>query len=175
MADVKKQKSNYILAVTIVLILAVIAGVTTTLVYNGQTDGEGALHILRMIGAGIDAFFFTVAVGMALTGIILKKKFLFIVSMMSAYFGVIITLVLCSIVWWIVLITAIAVALIVLFSSMGVYRNNVALTYSNEDPQHQTYEQFKEERKLQEEVRAYNEKEEQKEEELPEIKSFKDN
>lgn len=161
MTEEKKRRSDRILAVCLTFAVSAVAGILTGLIFHFAS--KDALPLM-LIGAGADAFFFSLAIGFVLTGVFIRDKFAYVVAFATGALGVLILMALCGVNWWVILIIGIAAALLVLIVPYLLYRDTLAMEYSDEKPDHKTYEEQKAER-------AEKEKEE---EELPEIKSFKD-
>lgn len=165
MTTIEKTQGKNILVRVIGLIAGLVVGLVTFIVtYTNTQDKETAARILTAVDAFFCGFFFSLAIFYLVFAIIKKDRFSGVISYFTAAIGLVLLLIL-LVKWYFVLLAAVFVFLLFWLVSTALYSQKLTVVADNEKPGFKTYEQRKEEE-------AFEERE--KEEELPEIKSFKD-
>lgn len=163
---VTKEKSKNTLTRVLGLIGSLLIGLVAFIVTLICMDDEAetAYKVLTAIGVFVCATAFSTAVFYLVFAVLQKNRFYGIVAYFAAALGLVILLIVLAVKWYFVLLAAVFVFLIFWLVGIALYSNKVTLVADNEKPNFKTYEQRK----------AENEEEPEKEEPLPEIKSFKD-
>lgn len=165
MATIEKTQAKNTLTRVIGLIIGLVVGLATFIItYLSTTDKEIGKRILTGIDAFFCGFFFSVAIFYLVFAIIKKDRFSGVISYFTAAIGLVLLLIL-LVKWYFVLLAAVFVFLLFWLVSTALYSQKLTVVADNEKPDFKTYEQRKAEEAA---------KEPEKEEELPEIKSFKD-
>lgn len=166
MTNVKEKKTNRFTANVAVIIVAVVFGVIATFIAHAQSILEsGAVKVLLSIGIGLTTSCFALALGYLVIGLVFNYKFAYVVASIGLFFGTLFLLVVCMVKFWAIIIIMVALALVLFLCFFLVYRKKLVLVADNEKPDYKDYKT----RKAEEDLVKAN----QKEEELPEIKSFK--
>ena len=131
---------------------------------SNTADTEIGKRILVGIDAFFCGFFFSVAIFYLVFALVKKDRFSGIIAYFTAAIGLVLLLML-FVEWYFVLLAAVFVFLLFWLISTALYSQKLTLVADNEKPDFKTYEQRKAEEAA---------KKPEKEEELPEIKSFKD-
>lgn len=155
----KKQSVNLSLIGVIVAIVVGAAGAIITLcsVKNAW---------LLALGVGFTSLFFAVGVYFAVFGAIKRSRGSIAVASCSLALAVVLLLMVLNVYWVAVIITAIALVAVASLGLFIIYSNKLTLVFDNEK---EDFVDYKTRKKLKDE-----EESKKPEEELPEIKSFKD-
>ena len=147
------------------LIIGLIAGVITFIVtFICTGDKETLPRVFTAIDTFFCGFCFSTAIFYLVFAIMKKDRFSGIIAYSTAAIGLILLLIL-LVAWYFVLFAAVVVFLLFWLVSTMLYSQKVTFVADNEKPEYKNYEQ----RKAEEAARAP-----EPEEELPQIKSFKD-
>lgn len=163
---VTNEKSKNTLTRVIGLIGALFIGLVAFIITLLCMDDEAetAYKILTAIGVFVCAAAFSTAIFYLVFALLQKNRFYGIVAYFAAALGLIVLLIVLAVKWYFVLLAAVFVFLLFWLVGIALYSKKVTLVTDNEKPDFKTYEQRK----------AEKSEEPEKEEPLPEIKSFKD-
>jgi len=163
--NVQNAKSMKMLTRIIGLIAALVVGLITFIIVLFASKREGAALIFTAIGSFICGALFATALFYLVYAIWQKNRFSGIIAYFGAALGLVVLLILIEVKWYFVLLVAIFMFIIFWLVGIALYSKKLTLVADNEKPEFKTYEQ----RKAEEAAKPA-----EPEEELPEIKSFKD-
>lgn len=155
----KKQSVNLSLIGVIVAIVAGAAGAIITLCCVKNAG-------LLVLGVGFTSLFFAVTIYFAVYGAIKRSRGSIAVAACSLALAVVLLLIVLKAHWVAVIITSLALVAIAVLGLFIIYSNKLTLVFDNEKDD---FVDYKTRKKLKDE-----EESKKPEEELPEIKSFKD-
>lgn len=164
--NIRNEKSMKTLTRIIGIIAALVVGLIAfiiTFIANGEA--KTATRVLTALGAFFCAFFFATAIFYLVFAFMQKNRFFGIISYFAASIGLVILLIVLSVKWYFVVLAAVFVFILFWLVSVALYSKKLTLVADNAKPDYKTYEQ----RKAEEAAKPA-----EPEEELPEIKSFKD-
>lgn len=146
-------------------IIAVVAGVVATLVsYFLLGESNETIKVLKAIGIGSVAFLVIMGICYSIFTLRFKRRVFAFVSTACTWTGVMILLLILGVLWWVVLILAVALFLVCTLVLMGAYSEQLTVIPDNAQPDYKDYKTRQAEKQAQ--------KQNEKKEELPEIKSF---
>lgn len=165
MTQLKEQKKARFTATIISLMVAVIFGVIATFIAHSQTNIEkNVLKILFSVGVGATTLFYAITLSFVVISIVFKYPLGYLFASGAFILGTLLLLILCKVSAWIIAIITVALILVAFLSFFLAYRNKLVLVADNEKPDYKDYKT-----RVQESANQPV-----KEEELPEIKSFKE-
>lgn len=129
-------------------------------------NDSAILYILASLGVGACTFLYAMAIACLAFAFIHKNKSYSLIAYVAASLATVLLLIVLAIAWYYVLIVVMFLLVLFWLLSITVYSKKLTLVFDNEKPDYKNYEQ----RKAEKQAEQANEKEE----ELPEIKSFKD-
>ncbi len=166
MSQVKNQKTNKFTAIIIsVMVALVLAIVAVFISYPLCTIQNKALKILFSIGVGFITHCILVAISLVAIAIAYKYKLGYVIAPPIFLAGLLVLFILCGMEAWVIVILMAGLSLIAFLSSFLAYRNKLILIADNEMPDYMNYKT----RTAEKEGEENNE-----EQPLPEIKSFKE-
>lgn len=147
------------------LIIGLVAGVITFIVtFVCTSDKETLPRVFTALDTFFCGFCFSTAIFYLIFAIAKKDRFSGVIAYFTVAIGLILLLIL-LVAWYFVLFAAVVVFLLFWLVSTMLYSRKLTFVADNEKPDYKNYEQ----RKAEEAAR-----EPEEEEELPQIKSFKD-
>lgn len=157
-----KNKQKSINLSLIGLIIAVVAGAAGAIITLCSVKNAGLLAL----GVGFTSLFFAVAVYFAIFGGIKGNRNSLAVAVCSLALAVVLLLIVIKIDWVIVLITSLALVAVAFLGIFVIFSGKLTLFFDNEK---EDFVDYKTRKKIKDEQES-----KKPEEELPEIKSFKD-
>ena len=164
MQEIQKQKNAKLTAMIATGILAIVLGIVAIIIaYSNSAYQEKPLKILFSLGVGITTNCFVCAVAFLIIALKFKYSIGYIFATVFALIALLVLFILVKMDAWIIVILMAGLSLIAFLSFFLVYRSKLVLVADNEKSGYKDYK-----------TRQAEKKEEEKQEELPEIKSFKD-
>jgi ABC-type uncharacterized transport system permease subunit len=167
MQNVKSAKVKLTYAIVISLLAAILASAIATVISASLIKHENEVFVaLATVIIGIAAACITAGISFAVVGNVFKSKFTTACAILLLYFTVVAALAVCVIFfikWWVALILAVIMLPVPLLAILLLYGNNTVLVFDNEKSD---YVDYKTRQSLKENAP-------EKEEELPQLKSFK--
>lgn len=165
--QLREQKAKKLSARMIALISSIaLALIATVLSLVLIKKDDAFILVAASVGIGVCTFFYAVAAAYLTFCFIQKNKSYALIGYVCAVFATAFLLIVLSVQWYVVLIMILAAMVIFWLLSVTLFSEKLTLVTDNERPEYKNYEQ----RKAENEANNANEQEE----ELPEIKSFKD-
>ena len=167
MQNVKTAKVKLTNAIIISILTALIVSAIATVISASLIIHENSFIVaLATVVIGVATACVTAGIAFLIVGSIYKSKFSTAASILLLYFTVLAVLVVCVIFfikWWVALILAVITLPIPLLAILLLYGKSTVLVFDNEKSDYVDYKTRQ----------SLNENAPEKEEELPEIKSFK--
>lgn len=165
MSQVKNQKTNKFTAIIVsVMVAFALAIVAVFIAYSLCTIKNSALKILFSIGVGFTTQCILVAISLVVIAIVFKYKLGYVIAPPIFLAGLLVLFILCNMEAWVIVILMAGLSLIAFLSSFLAYRSKLILIADNEMPDYKDYKT----RKAEEDAQKKDE------EQLPEVKSFKE-
>ena len=169
MSDVKKAKISRFTAIIISLAITLVLSAVATIIAGNLIKHDSAIiKTLATVFTGVATACFVMGLACIVIGSVFDHKLDMAIAMFLLFFALILILVIASLFgaeWWVILVVVLCSIPMPILAITFIYRKNLVLVTDDQKPDYKDW-------KTREKEKAEN-PEQKKEEELPEIKSFK--